>query len=173
MGCHALLQGIFLTQGWNPGLLHCRQILYHLSYKGSPWDNSTYTHTQKTTQSPFFRLCFQEAVRTPAQRDTLLGFGLKGITSHIHPSPYKLSFLGVGGVSDMATTTYLYLKSLHLFSTSHSQTFPILDRQSPGTISFVNLYMMTYANLEPRSVSSQLLSFGVSVEGSVFISVTH
>ena len=31
---HSLLQGIFLTQGWNPHLshlLHCRQILYHLS----------------------------------------------------------------------------------------------------------------------------------------------
>ena len=28
MGCHALLQGIFLTQEWNPYLLHCRQILY-------------------------------------------------------------------------------------------------------------------------------------------------
>ena len=28
MGCHAVLQGIFLAQGWNPGLLHCRQILY-------------------------------------------------------------------------------------------------------------------------------------------------
>ena len=25
--CHFLLQGIFLTQGWNPGLLHCRQML--------------------------------------------------------------------------------------------------------------------------------------------------
>ena len=35
MGCHALLQGIFLTQGSNPGLLHCRQILYHLSHQGS------------------------------------------------------------------------------------------------------------------------------------------
>ena len=31
VGCHSLLQGIFLTQGWNPGLLHGRQILYHLS----------------------------------------------------------------------------------------------------------------------------------------------
>ena len=29
MGCHFLLQGIFLTQGWNPGLLHCGQILAH------------------------------------------------------------------------------------------------------------------------------------------------
>ena len=28
MRCHALLQGIFLTQQLNPGLLHCRQILY-------------------------------------------------------------------------------------------------------------------------------------------------
>ena len=36
VGCHFLLQGIFPTQGLNPGLLHCRQILYHLSHKGSP-----------------------------------------------------------------------------------------------------------------------------------------
>ena len=27
-GCHALLQGVFPTQGATPGLLHCRQILY-------------------------------------------------------------------------------------------------------------------------------------------------
>ena len=32
MGCHALVQGIFPTQGSNPGLLHCRQILYRLSH---------------------------------------------------------------------------------------------------------------------------------------------
>ena len=30
VGCH------FLLQGSNPGLLHCRQFLYQLSYKGSP-----------------------------------------------------------------------------------------------------------------------------------------
>ena len=35
-GSYSLLQGIFLTQGSNPGPLHCRQILYHLSYQGSP-----------------------------------------------------------------------------------------------------------------------------------------
>ena len=32
VGCHALLQGIFPTQGSNPqflSLLHCREILYH------------------------------------------------------------------------------------------------------------------------------------------------
>ena len=36
VGCHFLLQGIFLTQGLNPGLLHCRQILHCLSHQGSP-----------------------------------------------------------------------------------------------------------------------------------------
>ena len=36
MGSLSLLQGIFPTQGSNPGLLHCRQILYQLSHKGSP-----------------------------------------------------------------------------------------------------------------------------------------
>ena len=38
-----LLQGIFLTQGSNPGLLHCRQALYHLSHQGS-YDQMTYGH---------------------------------------------------------------------------------------------------------------------------------
>ena len=32
----SLLQGIFPTQGSNPGLPRCRQILYQLSHKGSP-----------------------------------------------------------------------------------------------------------------------------------------
>ena len=36
VGCHFLLQGIFLTQGSNLGVLPCRQILYQLSYKGNP-----------------------------------------------------------------------------------------------------------------------------------------
>ena len=36
VGCHALLQGIFPTQGSKLGLPHCRLILYYLSHKGSP-----------------------------------------------------------------------------------------------------------------------------------------
>ena len=35
VGCHFLLQRIFPTQGSNPGLLHCRQMLYPLSHQGS------------------------------------------------------------------------------------------------------------------------------------------
>ena len=35
VGFHALLQGIFPTQGSKPDLSHCRQTLYHLSHQGS------------------------------------------------------------------------------------------------------------------------------------------
>ena len=35
IGLHFPLQDIFLTQGSNPGLLHCRQMLYRLSHQGS------------------------------------------------------------------------------------------------------------------------------------------
>ena len=36
VGSLSLLHGIFPTQGSNPGLPHCKQILYQLSHKGSP-----------------------------------------------------------------------------------------------------------------------------------------
>ena len=57
VGCHALLQGTFLTQGLNPGLPHCRWILYRLSHQGSPINciaknNSTYLRL-----SPLLVLC--------------------------------------------------------------------------------------------------------------------
>ena len=43
MGCHFLLQGVFPTLGLNLGLLHCRQILNHLSHQGSPFP-ATYSN---------------------------------------------------------------------------------------------------------------------------------
>ena len=39
MGSLSLLQGIFLIHELNQGLLHCRHILYQLSYQGSPLCN--------------------------------------------------------------------------------------------------------------------------------------
>ena len=38
VGSLSILQGNFLTQESNQGFLHCRQILYQLSYLGSPLD---------------------------------------------------------------------------------------------------------------------------------------
>ena len=37
VGCYSLLQIIFTTEGLNPGLLHCKQILNCLSHQESPW----------------------------------------------------------------------------------------------------------------------------------------
>ena len=51
VGCHALLQGIFPTQGSNPGLLHWREIPYHLSHKGRPSDFK-YPHAQRVCADP-------------------------------------------------------------------------------------------------------------------------
>ena len=42
MGCHSLRQESFPTQGLNPGLTHCRQMLYRLSHQGSPYDQKAH-----------------------------------------------------------------------------------------------------------------------------------
>ena len=47
MDCHALLQGIFPTQGPNSGLPRCRWNFYHLSHQGSP--NGSYQHLERIT----------------------------------------------------------------------------------------------------------------------------
>ena len=42
VGCHALLQVIFPTQGSNPGLPHCKQILYYMSHQGSSFKKGSH-----------------------------------------------------------------------------------------------------------------------------------
>ena len=53
VGSLSLLQGIFSTQGLNPGLPHSRQILYPLSHKGSPriLDWVAYPFSSRSSQS--------------------------------------------------------------------------------------------------------------------------
>ena len=46
VGCHSLLQRIFLTQELDLGFLHCRQILYSVSHQGSP--NAQYCRAPNT-----------------------------------------------------------------------------------------------------------------------------
>ena len=45
MGSCSLLQGIFPTQGSNPGLLNCKWNLYHLRHQGSPRKVGWFTYT--------------------------------------------------------------------------------------------------------------------------------
>ena len=66
VGCHALLQGIFLTQGSNPGVLQadCRQTLYHLSHQGSLYNNIyfvsifVFPHQNASSRKPRLSGCF-------------------------------------------------------------------------------------------------------------------
>ena len=51
VGNLSLLQGIFPTQGSNPGLLNCRWILYQLSHKGNPriWEWVAYPFSSRSS----------------------------------------------------------------------------------------------------------------------------
>ena len=55
VGSRSLLQRIFPTQGSNPGLPHCRWILYQLSYKGNQkswWKLVKYSNKTRTSEAP-------------------------------------------------------------------------------------------------------------------------
>ena len=73
MGCHALLQGIFLTQELNQGLLHCRQIAYQLSYQGSPIQVHCFQLESRAYKSVHFLCCtFSGSDIDPYIFDTLI-----------------------------------------------------------------------------------------------------
>ena len=63
---HSLLQGIFLTQGSNPGLPSCRQILYCLSYQGSPGGCPFSNKREQTLE--IRAMCETESQATPNAR---------------------------------------------------------------------------------------------------------
>ena len=78
VGCHLLLQGIFPTQGSNPGLLHCRQTLYHLSHEGSP--KSLYCLIIRINISPVGEGRESRKREWEIQRKTLKRQVLSGVT---------------------------------------------------------------------------------------------
>ena len=67
VGCLALLQGIFPTQGLNPGFLHCRQILYLLSQQGSPF--KTYEELNQQGKTIFKEKWAEELYRSSPKKD--------------------------------------------------------------------------------------------------------
>ena len=89
VGCHFLLQGIFPTQGSNPGLSHCRQTLYCLSHQGrshagsDPFSapNRAAGHCQPTPLP-----------KTPGHSQASLGQSLVG-SLLLSPNPYYLTIV--------------------------------------------------------------------------------
>ena len=75
MGCHDLLQGIFLTQGSNLGLQHSRRILYHQITRGAPLPSLRSTQILTFgVISLLLSSCFRET----------------SSTTEIHPAPSPL-----------------------------------------------------------------------------------
>ena len=85
VGCHALLQGIFPTQGSNPGLPHCRRILHHLSHQGS-------SRILEWVAHPFSRGSFQSRNWTVVSC-IAGGFFTRGATREARMEGGKVAFL--------------------------------------------------------------------------------
>ena len=96
--CHSLLQVIFPTQGSNPGLLHCRQILYQLNQDGKIHLNVLApAESQSCFPSPvFFETLFPEEQRSnsspaPPPTDSEQSPNTPAVSSlrflHLQPAP--------------------------------------------------------------------------------------
>ena len=138
VGSLTLLQGIFSIQGLNPGLLHCRQILYKLSHQASP-------RILEWVAFPFSRGSSQPRDRTQVShiasrfftcwttRDSLLS---QSGTLHVHPHLghqhilFHLQILVLGTQPSALTLTWNTL-SLLLSLHSSSSLFPHHPLWSP------------------------------------------
>ena len=96
VGRLSLLQGIFLTQGSNPGLLHCRYILYQLSHKGGPNESESCSVLSDPLQpgDPVLQARILEWIAFPPLQQIFrtqeLNWGLR----HCRQILYQLSYQG-------------------------------------------------------------------------------
>ena len=144
VGCHALLQGILPTLGSNPGLSHCRRILYYLNDQGSPrilvWVASLLQKNFPT----------QEWNRGPL---------------HYRWIPYQVNYLGSPNQSAkpthqmsaslLSTTTRL---SPRLPSAPRRESNPVLTNQSMPSITSLFLLPLVHKKLSLCAALSWHLS---------------
>ena len=79
VGCHALLQGMFLTQGSNAGLLHCRHIIYRWATKEAH-NTSYHVLNNKYTEGEYYN--FFQLQRTYYWVPWLLGIWRRSRWGH-------------------------------------------------------------------------------------------
>ena len=126
VGSLSFLQGIFPTQGTNPGLPHCRQVLYQLSHKGSPrileW--VTYAFSRRSSQ-------LQEIFPTQESNQGLL---------HCRWILYQLSYEGspatreATAMRSLCTTTKSSPPSLKLEKACTQQQSRVQLSATPWTV---------------------------------------
>ena len=86
MGSFSLLQGIFPTEGSNPGLLHCRRILYQLSHQGSPGIYPEKTLSPKDTRVNIESPCSDVQERRETSGQVFTTWGNTLLWSYTHYS---------------------------------------------------------------------------------------
>ena len=95
VGSLSLLQGIFPTQGLNPGLPHCRRILYQLSHQGSPYLRKENNKQETVKHRNRASRCFQHHQRKKTgtweikSLDTVSSEGQGGTVS-LHHNAHEL-----------------------------------------------------------------------------------
>ena len=129
VGCHSLLQEIFPTQGWNPGLLHCRQILYQLSHQGSP-------HVPRNMLQPSVSALLRMLPST-VTGILVRTFSSRGVFVWLWCQQASLNELG------SVPTSSIFLKSLRRIESSsfNIQNSPV--KWSNSEFSFVGRYFIT------------------------------
>ena len=94
-GCHFLLQGIFLTQGSNPGLLHCRWILSFPESPGKPQNKSqglSYDLQSPTLSAFLYFHVFLSLQIISTNHPTLVILGSMLFLTHTRYSPAQNSW---------------------------------------------------------------------------------
>ena len=70
VGCHALPQGVFPTQGWNLGFPHCRQILYQLSHHRTQDTGQAVPTPAKEADAHKHQTCHRLELGLPSLQDS-------------------------------------------------------------------------------------------------------
>ena len=130
MGCHSLLQGIFLTQRLNPGLLHYRHMLYHLSHQGSPYTVESYAVVKHNVNAWQFS-CFHGSGRNKNRRNIPISNGLRSAGI---PMPHDASYKAPQNVGGAACTRVCHTNSAcrELISATQQQGMMLPGPQSRG-----------------------------------------
>ena len=108
----SLLRGIFPTQGSNPGLPHCRRILYQLSHQGSPkkvLNSHAHTHRRTHTEKHTER---RTHTQTHAHR-------------HMHTETHTSAYTQRHMCADICTHRHTHMCA-HTHTHTHTQTLQCL-----------------------------------------------
>ena len=112
VGCRFLLQGIFPTQGSNPGLPHYRQTLYHLSHQGSPKKFSPFLKTSFSPSSQSIPEMVYPSLPTLHPIPCLSGLLA---SANLHLPLYSCSIFHIGPLCLASVLSHLYLLILQQY----------------------------------------------------------